>query len=140
MIETVSDGLSERPGALVEGLSYPVADLLLLSFLAAILVLCGQRPGLGLACSPPALATTAVADAAYSARAQHRHLHGDGLDQPALAALRLLIVAAACVAPVARAGRGPAEAGWRSLFVSGTVGLAACAGYAYERHRRRRPR
>jgi diguanylate cyclase (GGDEF)-like protein len=132
VIETVADGLGDDASALVEGLSYPVADLLLLSFLAAILVLCGRRPSLSLGLLAAGLAVMAAADAAYSAQLSlGTYEEGNWVDP--LWPLSSLLVVAAAFAPVHRPVAARPQAGWRSLVVSATVGLTACALYSYER-------
>ncbi len=132
VLETVSDGLGNDLGALAEGLSYPVADLLLLAFLGAILVVSGQRPGASVALLTAGLATLAVADAAYSYElASGTYTETSALN--VLWPLAALFVGAAAWMPIAEPVTVRPRRGWRMLFVAGVVGLATCAGYAYER-------
>ena len=132
VIETVSEGLGSDFGAIVEGLSYPVADLLLLAFLGAVLVVSGQRPGTAVALLAAGLATTAIADAVYSYELSMGTYTETGWIN-VLWPLSMLFVAAAAWTPVAEPVTVRPARGWRTLFVSGIVGAAAVAGYAYER-------
>ena len=131
VIETVSDGLGSGIGPFVEGLSYPIADMILISFLAAILVVCGQRPGASLTLLVAGLATIAVADAGYSYQVSQDTYSATGAIN-LLWPLAALLVAAAAWAPASAPVRVHSERGWRTLVVSGAVGVAAVAGYAYE--------
>ncbi len=131
VIETVSDGLGSGLGALVEGLGYPIADLLLISFLAAILVVCGQRPGPAVSLLVVGLATLAIADASYAYQLSVGSYSATGAIN-LLWPLAALLVAAGAWARPAPPVRVAAERGWRTLVVAGAVGVAAVAGYAYE--------
>ena len=132
VIQTVTEGLGGDVSALFETLSYPVADLLLLAFLAAVLVVCGARPGIATTLLVAGVGTMAVADATYS----YELSAGTYTETSALNVLwplASLFVAAAAWAPVSQPAPARKPGGWRTLLVSGTVGIAAVAGYAYAR-------
>jgi two-component system, cell cycle response regulator len=132
VIEAVSDGLGTSFSALFEGLTYPVADLVLLAFLAAILVMCGRRPGTAIALLVAGVGTMVVADAAYSyALSEGTYTEVSALN--ILWPLSSLFVATAAWAPVLEPVNARPPKGWRALLVSGAVGVAAVAGYAYAR-------
>jgi diguanylate cyclase (GGDEF)-like protein len=131
VIEAVSEGLGGGAGAFVEGLIYPISDLLLISFLGAILVVSGQRPGPSVGLLVAGLAAIAVADAAYSYQVSQGTYSATGAIN-LLWPLAGLLVAAGAWAPTAPPVRIPTDRGWRTLVVSGVVGVAAVAGFAYE--------
>jgi diguanylate cyclase (GGDEF)-like protein len=130
LLETVRDGLAGDPAALFEGLAYPIADLLLLSFLAAIAVLCGRRPGRTAGLLMAALATTALADAVYSYQlSSGGYMEGGWLDL--LWPLSALLAAAAAWAPAESPVAARPATGWRSLLVVGGVSVGILALYVY---------
>ncbi|MGI8460753.1 MAG: HD domain-containing phosphohydrolase [Solirubrobacterales bacterium] len=132
VIEAVAEGLGDDLSALAEGLTYPIADILLLAFLAAVVVITGRRPGAAVGLLVAGLAVTGLADAVYAYElSAGNYVEGTWLDLlwPGSA----LLIAAAAWAPAREPVTARPPHGWRVLLVSGTVGAAVCALYIYER-------
>ncbi|MBN1527424.1 MAG: diguanylate cyclase [Thermoleophilaceae bacterium] len=119
-----------EPVAVAVNLSYPIADLLLLSLVVASFALSGWRPDRGSALIGLGMGLMAVGDGIYLFQsAQGTYAEGTLLDAmwPAAA----LLVGAAAWQPAVRSAV-PRIEGWRVVLIPCLAGLAAIGLLAYD--------